>query len=261
MSKEQKRDPNAHLQYIGEHLDECTIGPDQPFKFHCTKCGKCCIDRDDILLNPQDIYRMAKKLQMTPVQFINTYCNAYIGNNSNVPIIQLAPKEVKEGEKAPCPMLSETGECRVHSAKPTVCAMFPIGRAAQMDLETKMISEPKFIFIDPKCGDNTETHTPREWLTSFGIPVKDEFFMEWQTLVMYVSGLVTTLFQMAEKMEPSDRERFMKLVDGCEMLLLNVMYARYDVDQPFMEQFLHNRDLIHEKMAEVQKFAEAKNTN
>ena len=39
------------LKYIAENLDSLKIGLDETFKFNCTMCGKCCIDREDILLN------------------------------------------------------------------------------------------------------------------------------------------------------------------------------------------------------------------
>ena len=54
------------LKDIAENLDRMTIGVDEPFKFNCDMCGKCCIHREDILLNAKDIYHMAKELQMEP---------------------------------------------------------------------------------------------------------------------------------------------------------------------------------------------------
>ena len=37
------------LKYIAENLDSLKIGLDETFKFNCTMCGKCCIERDDIM--------------------------------------------------------------------------------------------------------------------------------------------------------------------------------------------------------------------
>lgn len=50
------------LKEIVDNFDQMKIGLDEPFKFHCTMCGKCCIDREDILLTPRDIYNMSKSL-------------------------------------------------------------------------------------------------------------------------------------------------------------------------------------------------------
>ena len=38
-----------------QDIEALTVGLDGTFKFHCTKCGKCCINRDDIMLSPMDI--------------------------------------------------------------------------------------------------------------------------------------------------------------------------------------------------------------
>ena len=42
-----------------EELLKHTIGLDDSFRFHCNVCGQCCKNRDDILLNPYDLYRIA----------------------------------------------------------------------------------------------------------------------------------------------------------------------------------------------------------
>lgn len=34
-----------------EEYKKLRIGVDVPFRFHCTQCGKCCINREDILLS------------------------------------------------------------------------------------------------------------------------------------------------------------------------------------------------------------------
>lgn len=43
------------LKEIVDNFDSLKIGVDEPFRFHCTMCGKCCINREDILLTPRDI--------------------------------------------------------------------------------------------------------------------------------------------------------------------------------------------------------------
>ena len=56
-----------NLENIAENLESMTIGLDDTFRFHCTACGKCCINREDILLNPRDLFRIAKYLNKMPV--------------------------------------------------------------------------------------------------------------------------------------------------------------------------------------------------
>ena len=114
---------DERLKEIVNNLDTMKIGLDETFKFHCTMCGKCCIHREDILLSPKDIYNMAKELNLSAEDLFKQYCEVYIGPDSKVPIVRLKPR----GSVKRCPLLKNR-KCIVHKAKPTVCAMFPIGR-------------------------------------------------------------------------------------------------------------------------------------
>lgn len=71
---------DKRLQAIAENFDKMKIGVDEPFKFNCTMCGKCCKGRIDILLNPKDVFDLAKELNMAPIQVIEKYCEVYVGN-------------------------------------------------------------------------------------------------------------------------------------------------------------------------------------
>ena len=80
------------LKYIGEHLEEMLIGPDEKFRFHCTQCGKCCINREDILLNPKDLYNIAATLSISQEEAVEQYCETYMGGTSRLPIVRLRPQ-------------------------------------------------------------------------------------------------------------------------------------------------------------------------
>lgn len=183
---------DENIKKVMDGLARAEIGLDDEFKFRCTQCGNCCRNREDILLNPRDVYNMAKELKITPDETVQKYCKAYIGQDSRMPIIRLQPRSLTRR----CPML-KYGKCIIHNAKPAVCAMFPIGRyvltnegAAATGVSEGTI---RYIFTNPGCGDASETHTVREWLRDFGIPEQDEFFIKWQETVI---GLVKILPEM-----------------------------------------------------------------
>ena len=50
---------NTRMKEILKEFESNQLGPDEPFRFHCTMCGKCCINREDILLNPRDMVVVA----------------------------------------------------------------------------------------------------------------------------------------------------------------------------------------------------------
>ena len=220
---------DKRLQYIAENLDAMTVGVDEPFKFHCDMCGKCCINREDILLNAKDIYNMAKELQMEPVDMFKKYCETYIGESSRIPIVRIKPR----GSIKRCPLMKEH-KCSVHKAKPTVCAMFPIGRCIKMDASNQNVeintSDIRYIFTDPGCGDNSETHTVREWLGEFGIPLEDEFFLAWNRMISELGAI----FHKGEKVLSEEG-----MMTAWNLTFVKI-YLEYYMTKEFLPQFKEN---------------------
>ena len=235
---------NERMKNIIEDFEKKQLGPDEPFKFHCTMCGKCCINREDILLTPRDMYNLAKELSMTPHEVMNTYCETYIGSDSRMPIVRLKPR----GEIKRCPLLKDR-KCSVHNAKPTVCALFPLGRgiaSANGSISSLTAKDIRFFLTDPGCGDDSETHTVREWLGEFGLPVEDESFIEWQRCLLDLSRRLRRL----EKKSGADMGPIWSLTGS-------VLYLMYDMEKPFEQQFRAHADelcqMIRELSGEVGK--------
>lgn len=225
---------DQRLQSIMDNFDRMKIEPDTPFKFHCTQCGKCCINREDILLNPLDIFRASKELGMIPQDFVKTYCDTYLGESSFMPIVRILPR----GSIKRCPLMKDR-KCSIHKAKPTVCAMFPIGRMMRIEadkLDDKAITadQIEFIFTNPGCGDNSESHTVREWLGAFGIPLQDEFFAKWQEVVLHLGPMIKKCIAQYSE-ETADRIITLSYIK---------LYLSYDTNAEFWPQFVENAEFI-----------------
>ena len=227
---------DKRLQDIVNNFERMKIGLDDTFKFECQMCGKCCIHREDILLNPKDVYNLAKELNLKTGEVIDQLCETYIGHDSRIPIVRLLPK----GNVRRCPLLKDR-KCMAHKSKPTVCALYPIGRCVILAGKTAAdidIDSVQDIFNRPDCkgSEGSETHTVREWLEAFGIPVEDEYFVKWQKLVMEMG----TVFR---KIEKKMSEKTLEMFWNAAFIGL---YLHYDTEQDFMSQFDEN----------VQKFTE-----
>lgn len=229
---------DERLKNIIDNYDKMHIGLDEPFKFHCTMCGKCCIEREDILLSPKDVFNMSKELNITPNELFEKYCEMYIGSDSRMPIVRLKPR----GSIKRCPLLKDH-KCSVHNAKPAVCAMFPIGRCLSYEKDKKLEehivpNKVEYIIVDHSCGDDSEIHTVREWFDTFGIPIEDEYFIKWHQIIMELS----TIFCKCEK-KTSDYT--MELAWKATFVGL---YLKYDLKKEFMSQFENNAREIIELM-------------
>lgn len=209
-------------------LENNKLVPDSSFRFHCTQCGKCCINREDILLSPLDLFRMARELKLSMEEVLKQYCECYIGAESGFPIVRLKPK----GTVKRCPFLKNR-KCLIHNAKPNVCAMFPIGRGIRFDKESEDDS-PKpvieYFYTNPGCGDDTRTQTLQEWFDQFHIPLEDEFFIAWTTFRKEMVGL------LMEAKETFGEAAMPQLWNP----MFGVLYLCYHTEKEFYPQFQKN---------------------
>ena len=211
-----------------EHLDNYLLDLDSEFRFKCRRCGKCCIHQETIIFNARDIFNIAQKKGMTMREVMDAYTEVYIGRNSRIPIIHL----LSNGPKGACPLLANS-RCSVHDCKPTVCALFPLGRVALNSKDGQPLKEGetpevKYILNDHSCGSAKKVNTVRSWLAKFGIPEQDEFYLLWNKVLMSLTPAVMKLEE--EKVS----EPALEMLWGA---IYETLYLHYDTSQEFMPQF------------------------
>ena len=232
---------DPRLQKIVDNMDNMRIGVDEEFKFSCTQCGKCCKNREDILCTPKDVFRISKKLGISTYDFIKRYCDTYLGDTSHMPMVRIVPHDAA----GHCPLL-ENNMCIVHECKPVVCAMYPIRRTACIEpndgevakLQTKDI---RFIFNRPACNYSDESHTVREWLEQFNIPLEDEYFVQWYNTFFTLSPLIQ---KGIARLKINDMNQIINLI-------FVKLYLDYDLEQDFYPQFIANRDMMIKLMNDL----------
>ena len=226
-----------------QDLESMTIGLDDTFKFHCDQCGKCCTHREDIILSPMDIFKMAKELKMTPVEFYHEYCVFNIGEHTRMPIVRLA----SEGKDTHCVLL-KNHRCSVHKVKPAVCAMFPLGRYMSFEkddynAESIDTSKVKYLLQPPECGDESETHTVREWLNGFDIKLEDEAFVQWQKAISRFSN----------KFKELEKKQDMLTMMEIWFVVRVSLYLQYDTAKEFLPQFNYNVENLLKLLDDIPK--------
>lgn len=239
MGNERRNEMEKNIKGLLENMGFRPIEPDGEFRFHCTMCGKCCIHREDILLNPQDIFRMAKELKLSVGGFMMRYCECYIGEDSKIPLMRLKPV----GSVKRCPLLKNR-KCMVHDAKPVVCAMFPIGRCIVMGLEAEGREEGsgiQYVINQTSCGDRSETHKVRDWLQSFGVPLEDSFFLKWQEVV----------FEMGAAFRKAETCVGDQIMEMLWQTATEALYANYDTEKEFLPQFEKNAQSLLEMLGKA----------
>lgn len=253
LTNEQLNEALEHMGKSSPFGEAKVVELDDTIKFNCKRCGKCCSCREDIILNPYDVYHIAQGLNTTPEEVLNKYCTIFTGANSCLPIVVL-----KEDERGLCPFLKffpAEGKfgCSINDFKPGVCALHPIGivRSAKQ-------GEDNFTtgFIEvPSCsthGTDTEIKIRdfiKSYLDNFECHEKGSKLtleaMEYINPVKFVKGLVE---QDEAYLEENFSEEEIKRIKDVSSFIGKASYAIYirttiqamydfDMNKGFLEQF------------------------
>lgn len=220
------------------------IGKNDTFAFRCSQCGKCCRDKDDILLNPFDIKRLAEALGITMHEVLMQYGESHIGPNSELPLFTLKMRPIS----GRCVLLGNDGKCSVQMHKPAPCALYPLGRAINIDT-----GEINYFIQQVECGGNDEEHTVAEWLARSGAEETEEYFMAWQKATTAISEQLKALLSKL----PDNHD---KLPDGFHNKLYNtiatIIYLNYDMTKPLIPQTEQNTKTVLEIIGDISKLLE-----
>jgi len=226
--------PNQNqLQEMMGNIDILEIGLHDGFRFSCRGCGECCRHREDILLSPRDLFKIASHVGKSNEEIIEMYCEMYIGGSSRIPIVRLKPKGVNKD----CPLL-DNNRCKVHASKPAVCALFPLGRFMKFAaddsaiISEKMTTQIHYLLNPTHCGGRDYNKVSR-WLDSFGIEPNDAIYLLWVKTTTRLGGFIRNL-EKAEKKIPNVG------FEAIWTVAYNLLYIRYDNGQEFLPQFEAN---------------------
>jgi Fe-S-cluster containining protein len=168
---------------------------------------------------------------------VERYCIVYVGESSRFPLVLL--KDV--GRDEACPFLLDN-RCSIHRHKPTVCALFPLGRAMMYDRKTdegnnagnKQERKLFYFLQDTHCGTKDESHTVKEWLGEFDLADSEAWFFEWSDAL----GRLSVEIHALEELVP---EGIMQMVFNT---IFNEIYLNYYGGMDFMQQFRTNTEKV-----------------
>jgi uncharacterized protein len=86
----------------------------EPFSYECHGCSRCCHHKS-IQVNPYEVARLARKLGQTTTEFRMAWTQDSAG------------AVLKRTDAGACVFLGASG-CTVHSDRPLVCRLYPLGR-------------------------------------------------------------------------------------------------------------------------------------
>lgn len=192
---------------------------DDAFDFVCVGCGSCCRNRRDLVLSGYDLYRLARRLRLSPRIVANAFCKSYIAPQSCLPALCLTP----DPQTGHCRFF-EGNACVVHEARPLACALYPLGQV--IDPITANI---EYYAQLPLCGARPGGRTLRDYLEGSDLPSRTGIDIRW--------AVVCT--QLSERLLAAggvDHPHFKPTVRRIQRAL----YLDYDLGDEFYPQFQQN---------------------
>lgn len=94
----------------------------------CEGCSACCYDVGDlVVLTPLDVYHMCNTLNQSFDELIKE--KLCLRETEGILLPYLGMDEVSKG----CLFLDEKKRCSIHSCRPDICRLFPLGRVYEKD--------------------------------------------------------------------------------------------------------------------------------
>ena len=203
---------------------ECwDLGPalalEAPFPFVCAGCGECCRHRNDLVLSGYDLYRIARRLRLSPRIVAHAFCKEYIASQSCLPTLCLTP-DPRTGH---CRFF-EGNACVIHNARPLACALYPLGQSidpvtAQVEYHAQM----------PLCGLSVPERTLRRYLEDSAVEERIGIDARWAVVCTQISD---------QLLAAGGQQHFH--FSAAARRIQKALYLDYDLGDEFYPQFQQN---------------------
>lgn len=138
----------------------------------CTGCSACCRGMgNSIVLTPYDVCLLTNNLSCSFEQLIADRVELSVIDGLILPSLKMS------GDMEQCSFLDENGRCSIHSFRPGICRLFPLGRIYDEN-------GFKYFLQTGECLNNHRTKIKVEkWLDTPDIEKNERFIWEWHELL------------------------------------------------------------------------------
>ncbi len=145
----------------------------------CKGCSVCCTGMGDtVVLDPLDIYRMTTYLDCTFEQLLSSKVALGVVDGIILPHLNMSG----QGER--CGFLDNNGRCSIHSARPGICRLFPLGRIYED-------GSFKYFLQVHECPKENKTKVKvKQWLDIPEIKDYEQFVCHWHYMLKDLEKLV-----------------------------------------------------------------------
>lgn len=202
------------------NLDEITDG--KKYKLNdmvkadcgnCEGCSACCKGMgNSIVLDPYDVYRLTTGLNVKFEELLVDKLDLNVVEGIILPNLKM------NGRGNSCWFLDDNGRCSIHSLRPGICRIFPLGRLYEND------SFDYILQVHECKKTNRSKIKVKKWIDTEDIEKNQQFITRWHYFLKNVT----------EKLQGLSEEKIKEV----DMLILNVFFVTlYEGNRDFYRQF------------------------
>lgn len=192
----------------------------------CEGCSSCCHGMgSSIVLDPYDVHRLVTATGSTFEQLLEQYLELNVVDGLILPNLKM--QEESEG----CAFLNEKGRCSIHSVRPGICRLFPLGRLYENR------SFQYFLQVHECSCTNRSKIKVKKWIGEPDYAHYEAFIIDWHYFLKDLQALL-------EEEENSETLR-----KQASMLVLKRFYmTAYNKEESFFSQFKIRLDAMKQDL-------------
>lgn len=178
----------------------------------CQGCFDCCCGMgESIVLDPMDVNRLSKGLGKTFEELLAENLELNVVDGLILPNLKMA------GEKEQCSFLTKEGRCSIHSIRPGICRLFPLGRFYENG------SFRYFLQVHECRKENRAKIKVKKWIDTPDVKKYEKFINEWHYFLKDMERHTVQGFEYAKTVSM--------------YILKQFYYQPYNDQEDFYEQF------------------------
>ena len=179
----------------------------------CKGCSACCQGMgESIVLDPYDVYRLTKGLNLSFEALLDDKFELGVYDGMILPHLKMS------GANEACAFLNNEGRCSVHTIRPGICRLFPLGRFYEN-------GGFKYFLQIHECKNQNRTKVKvKKWIDTPDLKQNESFVNKWHDFVNEIQD---------KMMQVKDDALFKKV----NMFLLQQFFIERYHDEDFYKQF------------------------
>ena len=184
----------------------------------CEGCSACCKGMgNSVVLDPYDVWRLERGTGKQLVQMIGAEVMLSVVDGLILPSLNMEATGT-------CPFLNKEGRCSVHSFRPGICRLFPLGRYYHD-------GGFSYVLMSNECKKENRTKVKIEkWLGEENLPEYERFILKWKKIQESVRE------RMGEAARQTDPETALAEQKKLSMSILQTYYLQ-TYGAGFFEEF------------------------